>query len=227
MSIKLDKSGMFWALCKSIVLITLISIIGVVYAFRGEVRELMYHELSQTETQALYQGKIQNMDDILGAYLKTDQDAKAISVYKFIPYNESVLYKGQMNILTSSKEKDFSLNEWKPELHAVDSSAQDVLFNKVHYETITSVRVVCDKIYNASTTYSCEKYKVISEDFKSIVTIPIMDTQTYAVTGYVMILLQKEYDNTEVQNMVTKLRPYIEKIQPFVTSITKDEIPTK
>lgn len=214
-------------ICKCIILVLLLVTGCMVYISRDDIRSTAANLVPRSEAAVMYQGKIQNMDDIMMGYLKKYPDIKAVSVYKFIPYNGSALFKGQMNILTSYRDSDFSLDDWKPELHALDSSLQDVLFNKVHYETITSVRVGCEKIYTASSTFTCEKYKVISEDFRSVVTIPIMDTRTFSITGYVMVLLEKEYDNTQVQSMVSEIRPYIDKIQPFVNSISKDEIPKK
>lgn len=214
-------------ICKCVIFVLLIVTGCMVYVARDDIRSTAEKLVPPSESSILYQGKIQNMDDILSGYLKKYTDVKAVSVYKFIQYNGSALYKGQMNILTSYRDSDFSIDDWKPEVHSLDGSLQDVLFNKVHYETITSVRVGCDKIYTASPNFSCEKYKVISEDFRSVVTIPIMDTRTFTITGYVMVLLEKEYDNKQVQSMVSEIRPYIDKIQPFVNSIAKEDIPKK
>lgn len=225
MSVKFDKC-MCNALYRIVIFAMLIASTAMVYNYRNEIQNYAKQYITDNESATVYQGKIQNMDDILNGYMNRSSDVQAISVYKFIPNSQSALYKGQSNILTTTRGNGVS-EDWKPEVRSVDSTAQDVLFNKVHYEAITSVKVVCDKIYNVKSVFSCEKYKVISKDFKSIITIPVMDARSYSVTGYIMVVLEDEYNTSQIQNIVSDMRPYIEKIQPIVNSISKDDIPIK
>lgn len=222
MSSKINKICIF---CKSIALAFMVMVGASTVAYRHEICQYLKPVPAQTVLQtAMVNGKIQNIDDILTAYLNTRPEASAIAVFKFIPDENNAIYKGQVNIVTSYRREEVQPNQWDPELGKFDGNIQDILFNKVHYETVKSVQVLCEKIYSTKTAFSCEKSKIVEDDVKSIVTIPVLNEQSYAVTGYVLVVLHDEYTKDQINKLVQELSPYMQKIQPIISGVTLSDM---
>jgi len=144
-------------------------------------------------------------------------DIKSVVLYKFVQDSGTSIYTGQINI-TSETHDGSKLPDDNDVNPMVDStnSIQDILLNKVNYENVATIQLLCENKFNASQLFSCERYKKIGSKYKSVISIPIIQNVDVGVVGYVMITLGSEYDNLQVQDLVNGLRPYITSVQLLV-----------
>lgn len=144
-------------------------------------------------------------------------DIHSVVLYKFVQDSGTSIYTGQINITSETQDGsklpvDSNINPM------VDStnSIQDILLNKINYENVATIQLLCENKFNASQLFSCERYKKIGSQYKSVISIPIIQNVDVGVIGYVMITLGSEYDNLQVQDLVNGLRPYITSVQLLV-----------
>lgn len=144
-------------------------------------------------------------------------DIHSVVLYKFVQGSGTSIYTGQINITSQTHDGsklpiDRNINPM------VDStnSIQDILLNKINYENVSTIQLLCENKFNASQLFSCERYKKIGSQYKSVISIPIIQNVDVGVIGYVMITLGSEYDNLQVQDLVNGLRPYITSVQLLV-----------
>lgn len=87
-----------------------------------------------------------------------------------------------------------------------DKAYQEIFLNKVHYENIFGSKLECTMLYDNLKEFSCENVKQIRYTYNTIITIPVLDTKSFKVTGYVMITLDKTYSHVDVQNLISKVQ---------------------
>lgn len=153
---------------------------------------------------------------ILRSILSKNEDISNIVIYKFIPDENTSIYKGQIGVASESKYDDFPVLSTEVESLNENTNVQDILLNKIRYDSVRTIKVLCDNQFDPRHVYSCEKFKQIDLRHKSIVSIPIMDSSNYGVLGYVMITLDSEYGHAEVQELVNDTKPYLSRMERII-----------
>ncbi len=141
-------------------------------------------------------------------------DISSVVLYKFVRDKGTSMYAGQINV--TSETRDGSIipkdNSVVPMIDGTNN-VQEILLNNVHYENTSTIELLCEGRFDTTQAYSCEKYKRIGNQYKSVVSVPIVQNIDVGVIGYVMITLGSEYDNLQVQSLVNNIRPYLANIQ--------------
>lgn len=167
----------------------------------------------------LTNGDMLHINAELKSFLRHSSDVSTIVLYKFIPDEKTKLYKGQIAVAseTNIEGNTDSVSNLHYGIPAIDSRRnkiiQDILLNKIHYDVISTFQFRCDNILEFTEIYKCPNPFIMSEEYKSLVTIPIRDPSTFSVIGYVVVLLNIEYTNDDVQDLVNTIRPHLEMVQ--------------
>lgn len=168
----------------------------------------------------VYKIKNKNIDNINIEFRKmliSNKDISSIVLYKFISDDKTSMFTGQVNVTSESKDgTNLPRSNFIAPMVDSTNNIQEILLNKVHYDNITTIQLLCDTKYDSTKFYSCEKYKDIGSTYKSVVSIPIINNLDVGVVGYVMITLGSEYDNMQVQSLVNNLKPYLNNVQSLV-----------
>jgi hypothetical protein len=144
-------------------------------------------------------------------------DIQSVILYKFVQDSGTSIYTGQVNI-TSETHDGSKIPEDSYVNPMMDStnSIQDILLNKINYENVATIQLLCEDRFSSSQLFSCERYKKIGTTYKSVISIPIIQNVNVGVIGYVMVTLGSEYDNLQVQDLVNGLQPNITSVQLLV-----------
>ena len=154
-----------------------------------------------------------NVEVELKRILLKNDDITSASVFKFTT-GDSDIYTGQVKVGSVSKDG----HEIKDE-HLINpmvdstNSVQNILLNNVNYENTKTIKLLCEDKFSTSSLFSCERYKQISQNYKSIISIPIVKDVNTGVTGYVMLTLRSEYSHRQVQEIVNRLQDNIKNIE--------------
>lgn len=151
--------------------------------------------------------------------IKKKHDISTIVLYRFVPDDKTKMFKGQLGLTISDRNGKKSMN---PDLFTMSNNnqaLQEILLNKVHYENISSIKRECKEFYSVKINYDCLKFDNLHETYKTVVTIPLVDRNGYNVIGYVLFVLDKQYDNNQVQQIVNELRPHLKGVQDKANNI--------
>lgn len=190
------------------------------------LNELISEHMLDNESN-LTTGDIYNINAELKSFLRQSPHVSTIVLYKFIPDKQTNLYKGQIAVASETrvKEEYDSVSNLHYDVPNVDSRRnkiiQDILLNKIHYDVISTFQYRCDNILEFAEMYNCSKPYIMNQDYKSLITIPIRDSSTYNVVGYVVVLLNVEYTNDDVQDLVNKIKPHLQMVQLIISNSNK------
>lgn len=137
-------------------------------------------------------------------------------VYGFIPDEKTAIYKNQKVIATQSRFDLYGPPIGLLEDISTNRNVQNILLNKIQYDNTKTIQILCESLFDINHVYSCDKYKTIGLSNKSVVSIPVLDTNTYGVLGYVVITLDDEYSNIDIQNLVNNSKPYIQRLEKII-----------
>lgn len=165
--------------------------------------------------------EILNINSSFDKILDENNEIVDVVLFKFIPDStNSDFIKGQISITVQSRDNSPSLN--KKEVYSLGNNKiafQEIMLNKVHYENITSLRTECQEFFNTSENFTCKSRQYVNISYKTIVTIPISDKDGYSIIGYILLTLNREYDNSQVAKMVRDIQPHIPSVQESMVRI--------
>lgn len=141
--------------------------------------------------------------------LNTQKDINTVVLYKFIPDTETHLFKGQIEIALKDRSGNKRVMTDLYTLDRSNNAYQEILLNKVHYENIFGSKMECVMFYQRELQYSCQDVHQISYTNYTIITIPVLDHNGYQVNGYIMLTVNKRYDQYQVQDLVNGIQPSV------------------
>ena len=146
----------------------------------------------------------------------TEQDEVVdVVLYKFVRVQEKeqTTYTGQIGITALNRQGRANVQETQYGIGDQKKVMQEILLNKVHFENITSIRSECYEFYSPHNSFSCERSPKVNIAYKTIVTIPISDKDGYSVIGYILLTLNREYDNKQIEQVVSDIQPHVAGVQ--------------
>lgn len=152
--------------------------------------------------------------------LNSQKDVRTVVLYRFIPDDNTNMYKGQVGV--AIQDRDGNRRSMEPELYTLSSSKsayQEIMLNKVHFENIFSLRSECPQFYNRDELFDCSNVKQTRHQHQTVVTIPVVDHAGYKVIGYIMLTVDKKYTETEIKAMVNNIKPYIKDIPDSIKNM--------
>lgn len=163
--------------------------------------------------------EIVNINTSFNKMLSDNKEIDDVVLYKFIPDSDNGdLIKGQMGITVQSRSGN-TLEEGLYTISHNKQAFQEILLNKVHFENVTALRSECDEFFNHQDTFTCKKVKHVQIAYKTIITIPISDDDGYSVVGYILLTLNREYDNEEVTSVVRGVQTHIPQVKASLFKI--------
>lgn len=178
------------------------------------VMPMVHEQIASTD-----KNNILYVNKVFSNIIKDKPDVSTIVLYKFVPDDSSSMFKGQLGLTIKDRDGKTSMN---PDLYTMSNNKQalqEILLNKVHYENISSSKKECREFYNSKLNYDCLKFDNLHETYKTVVTIPLVDSNGYKVIGYVLFVLDKQYDNIQVQKIVNDIRPHLSGVQSKANDI--------
>ena len=149
--------------------------------------------------------------------LAQQEEVVNVVLYKFVPEGNdsetSNMFKGQIGVASVNRN---GLEPIEDKIHSTIINKrifQEILLNKVHYENITAIRSECEDIFEAGSEFTCNQNANVHIAYKTVVTIPISANDGYSVIGYIMLTLNREYDNNQITQVVTDISPIISDVQ--------------
>lgn len=153
--------------------------------------------------------ELKKINSEFGNILTNLSDVNAVVLYKFIPDDETRLFKGELGVALQDRTGTKTTLSDLYSIKRSNKAYQEILLNKVHYENIFGSKMECTMFYNKELEYSCQDVREISYSNYTIITIPVLSRNGYQVNGYIMLTIGKRYDQYEVQKLVNKLKPYV------------------
>lgn len=149
--------------------------------------------------------------------LAQQEEIVNVVLYKFVPADKNSastdLYKGQIGVAAVNRNGSEPIEDKIYSSSTNKRIFQEILLNKVHFENITAIRSECDDIFDASAEFTCKQTHNVDIAYKTVVTIPISANDGYSVIGYIMLTLNREYDNNQITQVVTEISPIISDVQ--------------
>lgn len=153
--------------------------------------------------------ELDKVNDSFVNILANHSDISTLVLYKFVPDEDTQMYKGQIGLALRDRSGARRLRTDMYTLDRSDRAYQEIFLNKVHYETIVGSKLECSLYYDNTKDYSCEDVKHIRYTYNTIITIPILDKKKYEVAGYVMITTNRTFNQHEVENLINEIRPQL------------------
>lgn len=157
--------------------------------------------------------EIGKVNTLFSTIVKDDGTINSIVLFKFIQDEKSVYLKGHTGVTLVDRTGVADLNSHVFSLIDDNNFMQEILLNKVHYENINSNINQCINFYKVGTQYFCDDYKNVGQRFKTVITVPLNDSNGYTVSGYVMIVLNGKHNNIEVESIVNSIRHQLVEVQ--------------
>lgn len=152
--------------------------------------------------------------------LHENEDVVDVVLFKFIKEeDDTTMYKGQVGVTVLNRGGKNVIDNSIYILSDNNKAFQEILLNKVHYENVTSVRAECNEFFNARDKFSCSASHNVNIAYKTVVTIPISDKDGYSVIGYILLTIDREYDNTQIQKVVSSIKPHIVAVQETMNKL--------
>ena len=145
-----------------------------------------------------------------------------IVLFKFLPDEKTHYFKGHVGLTMVDRYGAARLNTHVVSLIDDNTFMQQILLNKVHYENIDARVNQCLNFYKVGTQYFCDEFKNVGQHYKTFITVPINDVDGYTVVGYIMIVMNGRYENTEIERVVNSIRSQLAEIQDSLRLITKE-----
>lgn len=147
--------------------------------------------------------------------LDTQSDVRTVVLYRFVPDEKTDMYKGQVGV--TIKDRYNRRRSMEPELYTLNSSKfafQEIMLNKVHFENVSSSKNECFKFYahEEDSKYVCGDVTEIRSQKITIITIPVVDKAGYKVIGYILVTVDRNYNELHVEDLVNAIKPYISDI---------------
>lgn len=152
----------------------------------------------------------------LNRMMVENEHINSIVAYQFIADKETSIYKDQMVIASKSKNGVSPYIAGFKESVALNVNVQNILLNKIQYDNTKTINVLCENLFDINHVYSCEKFKMIDTKHKSVVSIPILDNDTFGVLGYVVITLDGEYNHSDVETLVNNTKMFIQRMERII-----------
>lgn len=163
--------------------------------------------------------EIGKINTIFATIVKEDSTINSVVLFKFLQDDKTKFFKGHTGITLVDRNGVAKLNSHVFTLIDDNNFMQEILLNKVHYENINANINQCMNLYKVGTQYFCDQYKIVGQRFKTIITVPVISTDGYSMLGYVMIVLNGQYDHEEVQEVVNNVRSKLVEVQRSLTYI--------
>lgn len=175
----------------------------------NEVIPFVYLHMSRESTE------VTNINNSFNSILTEQNEIVDVVLFKFIRTQDEqqTMYRGQIGITALNRQGKADVKDAKYIVGDQNRIFQEILLNKVHYENITAIRSECDEFYSASDSFTCGKPRQVNIAYKTIVTIPISDKDGYSVIGYILLTLNREYDNNQIAQVVSDIKPYVAGVQ--------------
>lgn len=183
---------------------------------KSEVRDLVSPVLMSSFFN-ISGGNIQLINDEFRDIIHKHGDILQIELYKFTTENNSDLYGGQVNVAKAINGKH-QLTDSKPFIPISESagSVKGILMNNVYHETSERIRHRCTDTFDVVKDYSCGQYAMVDSPSRSVVSIPLVNAGGYRVIGYLTIVLDREYNDKEVQRLVNDVRFSAARVQALI-----------
>ncbi len=178
-------------------------------ALVNEVIPFVYLHMSKESAE------ISNINSTFSTILTEQNEVVDVVLFKFVRVkdHEQTTYTGQIGITALNRNGKANVIETQYGVGEQKKIMQEILLNKVHYENITSIRSECYDFYNAQNSFSCERAPHVNIAYRTIITIPISDKDGYSVIGYILLTLNREYDNKQIARVVSDIRPHVAGVQ--------------
>lgn len=163
--------------------------------------------------------EIGKINRIFTSIVEDNSPINSIVLFKFMHDEESRFFKGHTGITLVDRNGVADLNSHVFSLIDDNNFMQEILLNKVHYENVNSNINQCINFYKVGTQYFCDEFKNVGQRYKTIITVPVINTDGYTMLGYVMIVLNGKYNNTEVQRVVNSVRSKLVEVQGSLNNI--------
>lgn len=161
-------------------------------------------------------GKINNLFTTI---VKEDDTINSVVLFKFLHDDKTKFFRGHTGITLVDRNGVAKLNSHVFSLIDDNNFMQEILLNKVHYENINANINQCINFYKIGTQYFCDEYKNVGQRYKTIITVPVISPDGYTMLGYVMIVLNGQYDHSEIQEVVNNVRSKLVEVQRSLTYI--------
>lgn len=215
MKININWKLIFWILTLMILLLIITNTFN--------IRNSLLHHI--TPLVNIYKGEQRDNDMILiknnlSQILKADSNIESVIVYKFVMDKNGIYFKGQMNIASeaSSKLKSYEAllvdNPFRTINKDENERMQDIFMNRIHYSNTKTINNICNY---SEVTGSCGDLNYFSTEYRSIITIPLMNKE-FSVIGYTSIILNNEYDNNTISELIVKINPNIDNLKMLIDS---------
>lgn len=164
--------------------------------------------------------EISNINSSFNKILSDNKEIVDVVLYKFVPDGNNVdLIKGQVGITVQSRNGNNSLDEGLYTIGHNKQAFQEILLNKVHFENVTALRSECEDFFNPVDSFTCKNTKHVQIAYKTIITIPIADTDGYSVIGYILLTLNREYEHDQITNVVRDVQIHVSNVQASMIKI--------
>lgn len=159
--------------------------------------------------------EITNIDSMFSTILTEQTEVVDVVLFKFVRVeeNQSTTYKGQIGVTALNRKGKATIQDTPYNMGNQNKILQEILLNKVHYENVTSIRSECEEFYNVYDSFTCRRSPAVNIAYKTIVTIPISDKDGYSVIGYILLTLNREYDNNQIAKVVSQIKPHVAEVQ--------------
>lgn len=152
----------------------------------------------------------------LDRMMAENEQINSIVAYQFIADEVTSIYKDQMVIASKSRVGTSHFVIGYKEPVTLNGNVQNILLNKIQYDNTKTINVLCENLFDVNHVYSCEKFKMIDTKHKSVVSIPILDNESFGVLGYVVITLDGEYNHSHVEALVNKTKMFILRMERII-----------
>ena len=148
------------------------------------------------------------------AILNEQSEIVDVVLFRFVREDSNPnIFKGQIGITVLNRNGENQIDRNMYSLSTNKKAFQEILLNKVHYENLTAIRSECEEFFDVSTAFTCKKKSNVSIAYKTVVTIPISDKDGYSVIGYILLTLDREYDNKQIAKVVSDINPHVTEVK--------------
>lgn len=175
----------------------------------SDVIPFVHSQMSNERTEII------NINSKFTSILSEQAEIVDVVLFRFVREgtNEENMYKGQIGITALNRNGNNKVEDQLFKISSHNKIFQEILLNKVHYENITSIKSECEEFYNSRESFTCKRSPNVDIAYKTVVTIPISDKDGYSVIGYILLTLNREYDNSQIAQVVSSIQPHITEVQ--------------